>query len=103
MNLIIKDISKQRAEEIVNELDKLIDESIIDDWTIDDTEEQDYRSTNTLLGDVSIKPYYRNKSLCFGIIGDYDKDIKSANITRFLELMLTYFSDDVKLIKIINL
>ncbi|MCL2567546.1 MAG: hypothetical protein FWE18_05605 [Alphaproteobacteria bacterium] len=104
MNIIIKDISKEKAEEVVNSLDKFIDDGIIENWSIDDTKDQDYRSINTVLGEhVSIKPYYRNNSLCFAVIGNADKEIKFLNLTRFLDTMLTNFSEDIKSIKLINL
>ncbi|MDR2007561.1 MAG: hypothetical protein LBQ34_01145 [Alphaproteobacteria bacterium] len=104
MNLIIKDISKEKAEEIVNNLDKLIDDGAILDWRIDEGEAQDYHNADNLLGErVAIKPYYRNNALCFAFVGHEESTVKHANIIKFLELLLEYFPANVKSVKIINL
>lgn len=104
MNLIIKNVTKERATEIVNQLDSLIDQKIILDWTIDETEDQDYRMLDLQFGEaISIKPYYRNQSLCFSLFGNAENNIKYANIVKFSETLLNYFSEDIKVMKIINL
>lgn len=104
MRLIIKELSKERSTEIIHELDDFIDESKIIDWEIDKTEEQNYRSTNQILGEnVSIEPYYLSSSLCFSFLGKANREVKFLNLIKFLEVIFEYFADDMKAIEITDI